>query len=241
MNSRFCKASLLLAVFCSVLNADSKQDWTARYRAWLCKVAGYGCNIKDVADTRKGDHAHPLGGDLMTYDVATPQGRFIWQNCGCWSPMPIDADSLAVVTEDGIWAIPLSHPAGRKLIYKSPDVLDLLQVRGSPPSILLLKSSKENGCAFQPFLLNTETFKSTSAPEEIDLDCGKEWDDTDLVKPAQIANGNTLTASIFNGKYKIYLGDRDGIKPLLPAAGAKGECFDPVWITKSLMAFVSGQ
>lgn len=236
---------LSIVLSCTTWGADTKkgQDWLTRYSAWLCKVSGYGCkDVTKAAKTRRADNPRPIGGDLMTYDLKGPQGRFIWQNCGCWSPMLLGADSLSVVTEDGIWLVPLSHPTGRKLILKSSVVRELLNASGSPSSILFLQSTKADGCAFDPYLLNTDTFRVTPAPAELDLECGKEWDDQKLKEPAQTVDGNTSTSALYNGKYKIYLETKDGTKQLLPAAGgADLDCFDAVWITPSILAFVSGQ
>lgn len=249
MRSRSCGLVLLILFSWGGLRADSKQaqDWAVRYQAWLCKVAGYGCKLTKRPGTTRGDVSPRLVGEtLMTYDLegpqGHPQGRFIWEDCNCWSPIPIGSESLAVVTEDGIWLVPLSHPAGRKLIFKNSDVLELLDAGGSPSSILFLQSSKDNDCAFQPYELNTETLKVSRAPASLNLECGSEWDAQNLKKPAQVAAGRTLSAAIYNGKYKIYLEIANESRPLLPApGGANLDCFDPVWITHSVLAFVSGK
>jgi hypothetical protein len=234
----------LLVVSCGAASTDNTKQpksWLVRYHEWLCKVSGYGCKLKDIAGTRSGDKPRSVDTSLMTYDLDDRQGRFIWRDCACWSPVPIGHDSLAVVTEEGIWTIPLDRPAGRKLVFKSLDVLDLIGVTGSPQSLLFLQTSKESGCTFQPLLLNTESFKTNPAPGELDLQCGGEWDDSNLVKPAEFQNGKALSASVYDGKYKIYLDTKGDSKPILPAPGASGECFDPVWVGPSTLAFISGQ
>ncbi|HZT34287.1 MAG TPA: hypothetical protein VFA15_00090 [Nitrososphaera sp.] len=219
----------------------------AKFNGWCCKNLGFGCNAKEIGATRGKDAPRPKGGSLMTVNIKSHAISTLWKDCACWSPVPTKGGSLAVVTDAGIWNVPLDRPEDRQLVFVANDVLELLGTEFSTDgSLLFLRSSKKDGCEFAPWRVHFNTSAVVLADLGGDLACGKDLDFQALTKPAQVVKETKLIesrvyTSFHRGKYEIILSAHDSLKPLFTKGSDDVDRFDPVWTSSSLIAFVASR
>lgn len=221
---------------------QNKPNWISKFNAWCCRNLGYGCKPAAMVETRNNEQQRPKGGDLMTLDLKTHQVLEIWKACACWSPIPIDQGTLEVVSEAGIWAIPVAKPQNRYLAFKAGDIIELLGAGfTSDRAILFLRLSKQAGCKFEPWVLQPDGSSPAKAALSPELDCGTDFDFQGITKPAQVSDSGKaiLITLLHHGKFEINLNADGTLKPLFPESSDDDvDRFDPVWIGPSSIAFI---
>ncbi|MBZ5509252.1 MAG: hypothetical protein LAO78_27655 [Acidobacteriia bacterium] len=234
---------MAMLLFCaSLFGMEDKPGWTAKFNGWCCKNLGYGCGATGLITTRKSDPPRPKGGDLEIFDMQTHQVNILWKDCACWSPIPAAPGTLAVLSNAGIWIVPIAKPDDRRLLFPAENVTELLG-RGftSDGAILFLRSSLALDCKFETWALppgGSAPVKASLAPE---LACVTDFNFQSIIKPAQVSESHrTILATLFHhGKFEIVQEESGSLKPLFPAeTGEDVDRFDPVWINTSSIAFV---
>ena len=233
----------VILLFCAALfGMEEKPGWAARFNGWCCKNLGYGCGATGLITSRKNDPPRPKGGDLLMLDMQAHQVTVLWKDCGCWSPVPAGPGTLAVLSNKGIWIVPVASPKDRRLLVHSEDVIELLgKGLTSDGAILFLQSSPTSECKFETWALppgSPSAVKASLAPE---LSCVTDFNFQSIIKPAQVSESHrTILATLFHhGKFEIVQEESGSLKPLFPAeTGEDVDRFDPVWINTSSIAFV---
>ncbi|MDQ2841272.1 MAG: hypothetical protein M3Y72_09585 [Acidobacteriota bacterium] len=177
----------------------------------------------------------------MRFDLSTRALRALWPDCGCWSPVPIDAKTLAVANDSGIWIVPIDAPQEKRLAFPAKDVLELIGTElTSNHSMLFLRSSGDPKCTFGLWEVGPDFSSAHPAKVDSGLACGSDFDFEQLTKPSQVLKGKTLLTLRYQGSYAVVVEADEGIKPLFQRDGsAPINRFDPVWINASSIAFVT--
>ena len=236
----------LILLSCPWAVDAAKDDWLTRLNAWSCKVTGFGCerNAVEFAKYRGAGSSRPLGGSLTVFDRVTLKTRVLWNNCHCWSPVPLGTGELAVLTETGITRVPVEKPEQRATVAPRELAEELLGVEFfADRSLVLLRASRNSnktGCELELARLRRQDFREEPLPPETaDLVCGTGVDFATLLRPAQVSGQQTLETLRYRKRYLIAMESGGDTQPVFPSTPVRNtQQFDPVWLDKDRIVFI---
>jgi hypothetical protein len=244
-----CRSSIALLLAAFMLAPYGKQQQPppdrpgTHFLAWICKKlkidpSVYARVTRDIPPTRHGQQ-------IVMFDLASHRESTIW-SCptGCWSPLVLDHNTVAVIQPDGIWRVHITQPSDAHKVLDSEGIRWLLGSVDQPSNALLVAISQDGvACSLQLRYADTSTGRLSlvnDSPETCVQDFGE------FVRAGQIRDHILLQSSSNGTDVLITTLAADGSRgpeklfdPLLDSSKDGRDRYDPQWIDDSRILYIT--
>jgi hypothetical protein len=214
------------------------QSWPPAFELWLAKVTGINPNVYRTLARNRGVTQRPRGTSLIRRDLTKGTDQTLWQCGNCWSPILLNGDEIAVLREDGVWAVSTQMKGAHQLIKAGGLSEAISRIAGQPEWVLLVRAESVGNCEYTTWRASLRS-GTLERYGEAKATCLLEFDFRSLIKPDQVHDNFVLTTSesddppLHVTKHSSS-GGGESVVVLLPAQAA----FDPIWLSDSSIAYI---
>jgi hypothetical protein len=216
------------------------QSWPVTFESWLAKVTGIDPKVYRTLARNRGATQRPRGTSLNRRDLITGIDQTLWQCGGCWSPILMSREEIAVIRDDGVWGVSILTKTPRQLI-KAAGVREAVSaIADDSKWLLLVRTQRTGDCEYTTWRADIRSGVLERYGDS-KVTCLLEFDFRSLIRPDQVRGDLILTTSedddppLHVTKHN-FSGTGESIVVLLPRRLA----FDPIWLSDHAIAYIAG-
>lgn len=209
---------------------------------YICRVLRFDPAVYRKLVAVRGGKAEQISGRRIVIADLTSRTVRTLDECGtCWSPIPVDANTIAYVKTDGVWVKSLAGDRAR-LAVKSEGIRALIgPAQDSKGAVLVVRHALEGACPYEVQVADLESGILRNADEAACIQA----EDLIAIRSSGSVLDNQVLSTTPQGVavVKIRVGQigSQATSALLPWLDQKDDGidrFDPVWLSREQVAFV---